>query len=127
MFRNRANPARKNQSTGDRKMSAAAALDDRTTFNARLATTLRSVYGNRPDPHKAMARDAQSTPRATKNWWDGENCPGLWHFIQMARREPALKAEVARLLDLEADLDPMLEQHMSALVQAYIERKGSGA
>lgn len=99
------------------------AEQDRRAFKDRICGLLRAAYADRRDMHKAIARDADCTPRTARNWADGENLPGLWHFLQLARRHPELKAEVARLLELDAGLDPHLERHISDLVTAYQRRK----
>lgn len=99
---------------------------DRQAFKDRICGLIRDAYSGRHDMHKAAARDADATPRAARNWLDGENLPGLWHFLQLARRHPELKAEVARLLELDAGLDPELDRRMAELVTAYQRRKERG-
>lgn len=108
----------------ERNMLRTDTLDSTEAVTARFAELLRETFGADRHAVKRIARTAGSSLRTAENWYEGRNAPGLLHFLRLARDVLELKKEVARVLDLEADLDPMLERHMSALAQAYLERKG---
>jgi len=107
------NGARKNQATPSPKTSS------RTAFAERVMGLLRQGYSEIRDPIKAIARDADATPKAAKNWWEGQNLPGLWHFRQIAVNRPDLHAAVAELFEMEATLDPELDRKMSEVIRLW--------
>jgi len=67
---------------------------------------------------KRAAETANSTVNTAKKWFKGENGVGLTAFLNLARRDPTMRAAAMRLLALEADLDPDFQQELARFVRA---------
>lgn len=114
----------KGRTIGDKPMIAALALDTNDVTQL-VSNTLRLRFGDSKSAVKLIARVANSNERAAENWLNGRCAPTVAHFIRLAAQVPELKAEVRRLLELEADLDPEAQELMARVVQ-YAAKRGIG-
>ncbi len=66
---------------------------------------------------------ADSNERTARNWLEGKCLPDFMNMVRLMAASPELKAEVARITQMQIDLDPDAERAMSALAQILMDRK----
>lgn len=90
----------------------------------KVKTCVRRHFGDERHAVKKLSNRAGCDERTARNWWEGRNAPAGHALINLALQVPELRAELRRLLDLEADLDPEMERATDALVRAWLRRRG---
>lgn len=76
-------------------------------------------FGSKRAPTRQLADAAGSNIRAAKNWYEGNNTPDLLHALKLAVTVPAWRAELRRILAMDAALDPDVERALSDLVRRF--------
>lgn len=110
-------------------MGAPAPLLDmgQRDLTVAFSEALKREFGNDRQAVVAIAEAANSNTRAAQNWLYGNNLPDFFHGLFLFARVPGLQAELRRLLAMESDLDPRIEQAISELVTQVQRAKGQGA
>lgn len=96
---------------------------DQHTAATLVSDALRREYGNEKAAAKAIALVADSNERTARNWLEGKCLPDFMNMVRLMASSPELKAEVARITEMQMDLDPDAQRAMSALAQLLMERK----
>lgn len=105
--------------------SALAFQITQAEYIARTTGSLRLAYVNERMPIKKLADDAGSSVATAKNWWEQRNAPeGLYH-LRLLATVPEYQAEVRRLTNMQADMDPEFERDLARLLQTYQQKRGA--
>lgn len=82
------------------------------------ADTLQSVYGPLKKPAEALATDAGTCTRSARNHLSGANAMNLTDFFNACRAIPELRAWGAKMMGMEADLDPRFQEDLAKFIRA---------
>jgi hypothetical protein len=110
-------------------MTAAAALAFQITqaeYTKRATGALRLAFINERMPVKKLAEVAQSSIATAKNWWEQRNPPEGLYQLRLLAAVPEYAAEVRRLTNMQANMDPEFERDLQRLVTQYQRMKGDG-
>jgi hypothetical protein len=77
-------------------MSATIALG--APVGARVCGYLRERYGVLRHAPERLARDANATPRAARNWLDGECAPRLDNVVELMAADPEFEAAILEIV-----------------------------
>lgn len=105
-------------------MSSALAFQiTQAEYTARMTGALRLAFVNERMPVKKLADVAQSSIATAKNWWEQRNPPeGLYH-LRLLAAVPEYQAEVRRLTNMQANMDPKFERDLVTLFRTWQERR----
>ncbi len=56
----------------------------------QISNGLRQAFGHNPSAVKSISNLIRCNPRAARNWFEGENAPGVVHLIVMMREIPEI-------------------------------------
>lgn len=92
---------------------------DQGDLTAIFSAALRSEYGEKRHAKKSVASAANCNLRAAENWLDGKNTPDLLHGLRLAVTVPAWRAELRRLLALDAEPSSEAEREIALFVARF--------
>jgi len=88
--------------------SAAAKLgagrDTKVLSEGEIREYVADALGSLGRTRKELARDADTTPPAVKNWREQRNTMSLTAFVRMARQNPRFQKFAAYLIGIEDDV-----------------------
>jgi hypothetical protein len=77
-------------------MSATLAMG--LPVGARVTEWLRDRYGPLRHAPERLARDANATPRAARNWLDGECAPRMDNVVELMAADPDFEAAILEIV-----------------------------
>jgi hypothetical protein len=77
-------------------MSASVALG--MPVGERVCSYLRERYGELRHAPERLARAAKATPRAARNWLDGECAPRLDNIVELMAADPDFEAAILEIV-----------------------------
>lgn len=86
------------------------------------AEVLKEVYGPLKSAAKELANDAGTCERSARNHLAAQNAMNLTDFFNACRAIPELRAWGAKMMGLEADLDPRFQEDLAKFVRAVQQR-----
>lgn len=100
--------------------SAALALDvDYTTALDSLGGALQRTFGSEKSSAKKLALVIGGNERTAANLLAKRNLPDALNMLILMARVPEFAAEVRRLTNMRADMDPRFERDFTMLMQSY--------
>jgi hypothetical protein len=97
---------------------------DQNDLTQAFSAALRQEFGEQRKARYRVAEAANSNARAAENWLAGQNTPDLLHGLRLAATVPAWRAELRRLLALDAEPDSEIERELSEFVTRMQRRFG---
>ncbi|HYF35720.1 MAG TPA: hypothetical protein VD994_10550 [Prosthecobacter sp.] len=93
-------------------------------YTKRTTGALRLAFINERMPVKRLAEVAQSSIATAKNWWEQRNPPEGLYQLRLLAAVPEYAAEVRRLTNMQANLDPEFERDLSRLFTQWQRVRG---
>lgn len=101
-------------------MSAALAFTiTQHEYTQRVTSALRLAFVNERMPVKKLAEVAQSSLATAKNWWEQRNPPEGLYQLRLLATVPEYAAEVRKLSNMQANMDPEFERAANELFRAF--------
>jgi hypothetical protein len=85
----------------------------------KVKVALQAWGRNKPAPIKQIQHIADVDAKTASAWFHGKQPPRADHLFTLALHVPELKAEIARLLELEQDAAESFQREAIALLQRY--------
>jgi hypothetical protein len=86
----------------------------------RVSFALQAWGKERSTPIKRIQNIAKVNRKTAEAWWHGRYPPQSDNLFTLARKIPELKAECARLLEMEQDGEPGFSRELIHLMQKYV-------
>lgn len=82
------------------------------------ADVLQSVYNPLKKPAQQLSADAGTCERAARNHLAAQNAMNLTDFFNACRAIPELRAWGAKMMGMEADMDPRFQEDLAKFIRA---------
>lgn len=93
-------------------------------INAQVRGKVVELFGNQRHAAKRLAAATNQSVRTAEAQLAGKHGFSLEAFVNMVRQIPELRPWAARLLGLEAALDPDFDKELQQLMRAYARKQG---
>lgn len=121
MFNRRASVSRHFQSRGGNLLPRVSTQE----VTEGQAEVLREVYGPLKSAAKELALDAGTCERSARNHLAAQNAMNLTDFFNACRAIPELRSWGAKMMGMEADIDPQFQAELARFMQAAQQRMGA--